>query len=65
MSPFPASGTALQIAFIVAAFGVLLDTLVVRSSLVPALVIGIGPRAWWPGTLARPAPRAGDGPRSG
>ncbi|MFE2547571.1 MMPL family transporter [Streptomyces sp. NPDC059355] len=41
-----------QIAFIVA-FGVLLDTLVVRSLLVPALVIDIGPRAWWPGTLAR------------
>ncbi|MFE4052059.1 MMPL family transporter [Streptomyces sp. YIM B13518] len=50
-----------QIAFIVA-FGVLLDTLVVRSLLVPALVIDIGPRAWWPGALARdgagPAPRA-------
>ncbi|MFJ8162220.1 MMPL family transporter [Streptomyces sp. NPDC096136] len=36
-----------QIAFIVA-FGVLLDTLVVRSLLVPALVIDIGPRSWWP-----------------
>ncbi|MFD3472803.1 MMPL family transporter [Streptomyces sp. NPDC058682] len=43
-----------QIAFIVA-FGVLLDTLVVRSLLVPALVIDIGPRAWWPSALARPA----------
>ncbi|WP_412180320.1 MMPL family transporter [Streptomyces yangpuensis] len=43
-----------QIAFIVA-FGVLLDTLVVRSLLVPALVADIGPRAWWPSTLARPA----------
>ncbi|MBZ9599531.1 MMPL family transporter [Streptomyces erythrochromogenes] len=42
-----------QIAFIVA-FGVLLDTLVVRSLLVPALVVDIGPRAWWPSTLARP-----------
>ena len=41
-----------QIAFIVA-FGVLLDTLVVRSLLVPALVIDIGPRAWWPSALAR------------
>ncbi|MFJ3913619.1 MMPL family transporter [Streptomyces vinaceus] len=40
-----------QIAFIVA-FGVLLDTLVVRSLLVPALVIDIGPRAWWPGALS-------------
>ncbi len=41
-----------QIAFIVA-FGVLLDTLVVRSLLVPALVIDIGPKAWWPGSLSR------------
>ncbi|MFH7595750.1 MMPL family transporter [Streptomyces racemochromogenes] len=40
-----------QIAFIVA-FGVLLDTLVVRSLLVPALVVDIGPRAWWPSALA-------------
>ncbi|MGW2793033.1 MMPL family transporter [Streptomyces sp. NPDC001251] len=42
-----------QIAFIVA-FGVLLDTLVVRSLLVPALVRDIGPKAWWPGRLSRP-----------
>lgn len=41
-----------QIAFIVA-FGVLLDTLVVRSLLVPALVRDIGPTAWWPGALSR------------
>ncbi|MFD5101216.1 MMPL family transporter [Streptomyces albidochromogenes] len=41
-----------QIAFIVA-FGVLLDTLVVRSLLVPALVRDIGPAAWWPGALSR------------
>ncbi|MGW0750551.1 MMPL family transporter [Streptomyces sp. NPDC002587] len=41
-----------QIAFIVA-FGVLLDTLLVRSLLVPALVLDIGPRAWWPSSLAR------------
>ncbi|MER5873527.1 MMPL family transporter [Streptomyces sp. NPDC002044] len=43
-----------QIAFIVA-FGVLMDTLLVRSLLVPALVLDIGPRAWWPGRLSRPA----------
>ncbi|WP_031157825.1 MMPL family transporter [Streptosporangium roseum] len=41
-----------QIAFIVA-FGVLLDTLVVRSLLVPALVRDLGPRAWWPSRLGR------------
>ena len=36
-----------QIAFIVA-FGVLLDTFVVRSLLVPAAAYDIGPRIWWP-----------------
>jgi len=35
------------------AFGVLLDTLVVRSVLVPALVFSAGPRIWWPSRLAR------------
>jgi RND superfamily putative drug exporter len=39
-----------QIAFIVA-FGVLLDTLVVRSLLVPALASDIGKRIWWPSKL--------------
>jgi RND superfamily putative drug exporter len=42
-----------QIAFIVA-FGVLLDTLVVRSLLVPALVRHIGPTVWWPDRTIRP-----------
>ncbi|TLM83211.1 MMPL family transporter [Pseudarthrobacter sp. NamE5] len=41
-----------QLAFIVA-FGVLLDTVLVRSLLVPALAYDIGPRIWWPGRLAR------------
>ncbi|MDS0137186.1 MULTISPECIES: MMPL family transporter [unclassified Amycolatopsis] len=41
-----------QIAFIVA-FGVLLDTLLVRSLLVPALTIDVGRRIWWPSKLAR------------
>ena len=39
-----------QIAFIVA-FGVLLDTIVVRSLLVPALAYDLGPRVWWPSRL--------------
>ncbi|PWK64426.1 RND superfamily putative drug exporter [Streptomyces sp. CG 926] len=52
-----------QIAFIVA-FGVLLDTLVVRSLLVPALVIDIGPRSWWPSSLSRPHPDADSKARS-
>ncbi|WP_330464763.1 MMPL family transporter [Streptomyces longwoodensis] len=43
-----------QIAFIVA-FGVLLDTLVVRSLLVPALVRDIDRTVWWPSRLAREA----------
>jgi RND superfamily putative drug exporter len=33
------------------AFGVLLDTLIVRSILVPALVHEIGPKIWWPSKL--------------
>jgi RND superfamily putative drug exporter len=41
-----------QIAFIVA-FGVLLDTVVVRSLLVPALTIDIGRKIWWPAKLSR------------
>jgi len=49
-----------QLAFIVA-FGVLLDTVLVRSLLVPALAYDIGSRIWWPGKLAREsaAPSAG------
>ncbi|MGW6442082.1 MMPL family transporter [Lentzea sp. NPDC055074] len=39
-----------QLAFIVA-FGVLLDTLLVRSLLVPALSVDIGGRIWWPSKL--------------
>ena len=34
------------------AFGVLLDTFLVRSLLVPALVFDIGPKVWWPSTLS-------------
>ena len=41
-----------EIGFIVA-FGVLLDTFLVRSVLVPALVLLIGPKIWWPSSLAR------------
>ena len=33
------------------AFGVLLDTIIVRSVLVPALVHTIGPKVWWPSKL--------------
>jgi RND superfamily putative drug exporter len=41
-----------QIAFLVA-FGVLLDTTVVRSLLVPSLAHDVGKKVWWPSKLAR------------
>lgn len=41
-----------QLAFIVA-FGVLLDTFVVRSLLVPALSYDVGRAIWWPSKLSR------------
>ena len=44
-----------QLAFIVA-FGVLLDTFVVRSLLVPALVHDVGRSVWWPSKLSRRDP---------
>ena len=34
-------------------FGVLLDTLIVRSILVPALVHSIGAKTWWPSALSK------------
>lgn len=43
-----------QIAFIVA-FGVLVDTIIVRSLLVPALSYDIGKAIWWPSQLSRAA----------
>ena len=43
--------TMLQLGLLVTV-GVLLDTLVVRTLLVPALTLDVGRRTWWPGRLA-------------
>jgi putative drug exporter of the RND superfamily len=46
-----------EIGFVVA-FGVLLDTFLVRSVLVPAIALNLGRRFWWPSALSRPPERA-------
>jgi RND superfamily putative drug exporter len=51
--------TLLQMGLIVAV-GVLLDTLVVRTLLVPALTLDAGRRIWWPSRLSRPPADEGD-----
>ncbi|GHD25925.1 membrane protein [Nocardiopsis kunsanensis] len=48
----------LQLAFLVA-FGVLVDALLVRTLLVPALSLDVGPRMWWPGRAGRPRHHSG------
>ncbi|MBT0773734.1 MMPL family transporter [Kineosporia sp. J2-2] len=45
---------------VIVGFGVLLDTLLVRSVLVPALVTLLGRWFWWPGRLSRAADREND-----
>lgn len=41
-----------EVGFLVA-FGVLVDTLLVRSALIPTLAVDLGRRWWWPSALAR------------
>jgi RND superfamily putative drug exporter len=50
-----------EIGFVIAV-GVLIDTFVVRSIVVPALTFSIGPRIWWPSRLAREDGGDGFGP---
>ena len=50
------------------AFGVVMDTFVVRTILVPAIVVLLGRRNWWPSGLWRqgePAPSTAGSPASG
>ena len=46
-----------EIGFLVA-FGILLDTILVRSILVPALVMEVGDKVWWPSRLSNEARKA-------
>ncbi|WP_055524462.1 MMPL family transporter [Streptomyces graminilatus] len=54
---FAALGTLPMVGFaeigFAVALGVVLDTFVVRSVLVPALFLDVGPKVWWPHRLAR------------
>jgi RND superfamily putative drug exporter len=56
--------TLTEIGFTVAV-GILIDTFLVRSLLVPALVLEIGDRIWWPSTLAHLAERGRREPAPG
>ncbi|MCX3058218.1 MMPL family transporter [Streptomyces beihaiensis] len=62
---FAGLGTLPMVAFaeigFAVALGVLLDTFVVRSVLVTALFLDVGPKIWWPHALARHLPGS-DGP---
>ncbi len=53
MLPIPGTGSAAHLEENLAAAGLRLDTFIVRSVLVPALVLDVGPKVWWPSRLAR------------
>jgi putative drug exporter of the RND superfamily len=48
---FPLIGM-MQLGFVVA-FGLLIETMIVRSILLPALTISLGDRVWWPGRIQK------------
>ena len=50
------TSAGLVLAALFAVLGVLLDTVLVRTLLVPALVILTGSRFWWPSTLSHADP---------
>ncbi|MET9734992.1 MMPL family transporter [Streptomyces sp. NPDC006458] len=54
---FAALGTLPMVAFaeigFAVALGVLIDTFIVRSVLVTALFLDVGPKVWWPGPLSK------------
>jgi RND superfamily putative drug exporter len=45
---------------VIVGIGVLLDTLLVRTLVVPALALLIGERFWWPARLSARRPASGE-----